>query len=653
MTNQDGFTAIDALELLEKDDLIAMLKRMVNGGVTLSFHGKRSAMEISRKVRPRVTRRLRDLHVGSPSDQCKNLLVEGENLQAMVTLYKYRGQIDLIVTDPPYNTGQFFRYNDRWDEDPNDPDLGTLVTMEDGSRHTKWIKAMLPRLQMMHAMLKPQGVIAICIDDNELFHLGQMMDEVFGEHNRLAIINWQKTTPKNDAGHVSTITEYVLVYAKDKDLSKTGQLARGAKSNVRFHNQDNDVLGPWKQDNLTARSGSEKNRYSLQSPFTGEFHHSENRFWAYKREKMKAWLEEWGSEYEDADIGDGRGKALVLKGFNGKNSKQVLKHAAEAANERLVNGNWPFLYWGMDGLQKPVRKTRELLVKTGAVPTSFWIDEDEVPLELGAVSWLAAQSGRSRDGIEELGAIVGKDHKFETVKPLKLIRKIVQLWCPANGLVMDPYAGSGTTGHAVLELNHETDSDRRFILIEQGRPDNGDKYARTLTWQRLSNAITGERPDKTGHMTKSATPLGGGFEFRALTSQIDAKAVLSMKKDDLIDVVITSHWDTGSRNSPNLIRIEDPKFSYLVGMNQQKEGYFIIWNNGGPVGQLDVKSYNLLLQDAKKAEIKPPFHVYARYELYQSKNVRFYKIPDKILAHLGLNENSDSFNDGDATEVAS
>ena len=210
---------------------------------------------------------------------------------------------------------------------------------------------------------------------------------------------------------------------------------------------------------------------------------------------------------------------------------------------------------------------------------------------------------------------------------------------------MDPYAGSGTTGHAILELNGETESDRRFILVEQGRPDNGDKYARTLTWQRLKNAITGERPDKHGKLSQSATPLGGGFEFRMLTSQIDAKAVLSMKKDELIDVVITSHWDTNSRNSPNLIRVEDPKISYLVGKNQQGEGYFIIWNNGGPVGQLDVKSYNILLQDAKKADLKPPYHVYARYEVYQSKNVRFYKIPDKILAHLGLNENSDSYND--------
>jgi len=187
------------IDLLDQEDLVRLVKSLLSGGVALTFHGKRSAQEISRKVRPRVMRREPRLHVGSPSDQSRNLLIEGENLQTMVTLYKYRGEVDLIVTDPPYNTGQQFRYNDRWDEDPNDPDLGTLVAKEDGSRHTKWIKAMVPRLQMMKAMLKPSGVIAICIDENELFHLGMLMDEIFDEDNRLAIINWQKAhSPKND-----------------------------------------------------------------------------------------------------------------------------------------------------------------------------------------------------------------------------------------------------------------------------------------------------------------------------------------------------------------------------------------------------------------------------------------------------------------------
>src|SRR5690606_19426255 len=118
-------------------------------------------------------------------------------------------------------------------------------------------------------------------------------------------------------------------------------------------------------------------------------------------------------------------------------------------------------------------------------------------------------------------------------------------------------------------------------------------------------------------------PLGGAFEYRLLTKQIDAKTVLSMKKDELVDVVITSHWEESNRNGPGLVRVEDPKYKYLVGMNDRgDEGYFIIWNGEGPVGQLDRDTYKDVLKDAERAGLKPPYHVYARYEVYQSPNVR-------------------------------
>jgi adenine-specific DNA-methyltransferase len=248
---------------------------------------------------------------------------------------------------------------------------------------------------------------------------------------------------------------------------------------------------------------------------------------------------------------------------------------------------------------------------------------------LDSQSWDHEESGHSDGAKKELDAVVGNSHGFDAVKPLRLMKKIIQLWCPPQGLVLDPYAGSGTTGHAVLELNQEVGAERRFILIEQGSPGNGDKYARSLTWQRLHNVITGQRPGPDGKLTNGAEPVPGGFEFRMLTRQIDAKTVLSMKKDELADVVITSHWDMGRRGSTNLIRIDDPKFSYLVGRNEQGEGYFIIWNNGGPVGQLDRDSYRIVLKDAEKANIKPPYHVYARYEVYQSRNCSFGKYPTK------------------------
>jgi len=181
---------LSILEGLSHEELIALVEQVIGGGITVTFSGKANATRIARKVRPRVVRRIKALSVGDAASQAANLLIEGDNLQAMATLYRERGQVDLILTDPPYNTGNDFRYNDRWEEDPNDPGMGDLVSADDGARHTKWMRFMWPRLQMMRSMLKPGGVFAICIDYRELFHLGEMLDEVFGESNRLAIINW-------------------------------------------------------------------------------------------------------------------------------------------------------------------------------------------------------------------------------------------------------------------------------------------------------------------------------------------------------------------------------------------------------------------------------------------------------------------------------
>lgn len=657
---------INAVEFMDRDDLLKMVKSLMNHGISLNFHGKRTAQEIDKKVRPRQTQIRRDLSVGTPEEQARNMIIEGENLQAMVTLYKERGQVNLILADPPYNTGQYFRYNDKWDTDPNDPDLGQLVKMEDGSRHTKWMKAMLPRLNMMKAMLKPNGVLAICIDDNELFHLGMMLDEVFGEENRIAIINWQKSyAPKNDSRHVSTATEYVLVYAKDKSLAETGLDARTDEMNKKYKNPDNDPYDIWRSDNPTSRDRRDHDRYGIQSPFTGTIHYPGSASWRIPRSNMKAFLEAWGTKYEQRDINDGRAKAFVIKDApipqlspdqnldnepvlvnEGVYNHLTIQYARSNAERVRDTQVWPFLHFLKNGHGRPGVKRYLKDVKKGRVPLTYWADEEyEEITEIGSQSWDHEESGHSQSGINELDAIVGKGHEFTTVKPLKLFKKIIQLWCPPNGLVLDPYAGSGTTGHVILELNSDTNADRRFILIEQGSPERGDKYARSLTQERLRRVICGERADAASKSLLAAEPLPGGFQFRVLKKKIDSKTVLTMKKDELIDLVITSHWENSRRGGCGLIRVEDGGYKYLVGCNEQNEGYFVIWNGGDTIGQLDQTSFATVVQEAKKANYKQPYHVYARYEIYQSRNVVFYKIPDKILAHLGLNENSDPFNE--------
>jgi adenine-specific DNA-methyltransferase len=520
---------------------------------------------------------------------------------------------------------------------------------------------------MMKAMLKSSGVLAICIDDSEIFHLGMMLDEVFEERNRLGIINWQKTySPKNDSRHVSSATEYVLVYAKNIEEAKTGLLNRTEDMNAKYKNPDNDPDGLWTSGDPCARTPAERDRYAIQSPFNGALLYPGTGSWRFAKKDMKTYLEKWGSKYVEKDIGDGRSKALVIEKApvplippdqNLDNNSKVIfsgnipleiRNAEKKAIKIRDNGVLPQLHFLKDGYGRPRIKRYLNQVKAGKVPLTFWADEDYDELfQLDCQSWEHAESGHSQTGINELDYIVGKGHNFTTVKPLKLFEKIIQLWCPPNGTILDPYAGSGTTAHAVLELNYTTGSDRKFILIEQGSPENSDKYAKTLTWERVKRAVTGERVDQDGTVKKLEEPLGGGFTFQILTGRIDGKVIMSMKRDEMVDLIVATHWDTGKKNNINLQRIDEKGYLYCVGKNVVDEGYFIVWENSGKnVGALDYITYGKIVDEAKKAKLKTPYHVYARYEVYQDKkNVVFYKIPDKILAHLGLNENSERFNE--------
>ncbi len=345
-----------ALSELTRDELLALVEAP-QPGIRIQFPGKDVARQLARCVRPRVSRAIAKYSVGDPEEQARNLVIEGDNLQALVSLYQHRGQVDLLLTDPPYNTGNDWRYNDRWDTDPNDPGLGDWVGPDDIGRHTKWMKFMYPRLQMMRAMLKPTGVLAICIDHRELFRLGQMLDELFGERNRLGIINWQKSyAPRNDNKHVSTATEYVLVYSKDLDLAKTGLLDRTESMDSRYKGQDDDPR-PWASDNPTAGSAATHAGmvYAIQSPFTGQLYYPpEGRCWGNEKKFMRQWLQEWGSPYVEKDLKDSKAKALVLKGARiywvdgvptPDPADPVVKRARQQAEAVHKTRLWPHLYF--------------------------------------------------------------------------------------------------------------------------------------------------------------------------------------------------------------------------------------------------------------------------------------------------------------------
>lgn len=640
---------LDDLDLLTKEELIELLKERADAGVKVTFPGKAKVRRFIRRVRPRVQRTVVKYSVGSEAEQSRNLLVEGDNLHALVTLYRERGHVDLILTDPPYNTGNDFRYNDKWDDDPNDPGVGELVAADDTAKHTKWMKFMYPRLQMMHAMLKPGGVLAICIDHRELFHLGQMLDELFKEKNRLAIINWQKSySPRSDKEHVSTATEYVLVYAKDEERAKTGLLPRSDEMDARYQTRDGDERR-WKSGDLSAGKAKQNQPmvYAIQSPFTGELHYPpENRVWSMAQREIKRILAGWDVEYVESDLGDDAERARIA-GVPVKDVKPHVKAlvvkgdlaaAKKKAEKALASKPWPVIYFGVTGKGRPTHKRYLEDVKAGLVPMTYWADDDhELPVALGTVSWAHAQSGHSQTGIDELSAIVGRDHAFRTAKPLRLFQKIIQLWCPPNGLVLDPFAGSGTTGHAVLALNHLAGSERRFILIEQGAPQRGDSYARSLTADRLNRVISGDWVDGNG------VALGGGYSFRELQKQVDSAALLDMEREEMVDTVIASYFDSTRRRGPSLERFPGADYAYLVAKNGDNEGFYLVWDGPDKNTDLTEAVYEACVEEGRRAELKPVYHVYARLNLFSTEGVRFYQIPDRILADFGLDVQTESY----------
>lgn len=673
------FTKIPAMDYdsLPRATLIRLLQEQEaaardagKDGIVMNYTGRTAPWQIIRMVKPKLSKIVKKLSVGDEAHQALNEIWDGENLSTMVTLYKHRGQVDLILTDPPYNTGEDFRYNDKWDKDPNDPDLGDLVPRDDGSRHSKWLKFMAPRLWMMREMLKPGGVIAICIDHRELYRLGMLMDEIFKEENRIGIINWQKAyAPKSDTGGkkggVSTATEYVLVYAKDGERAKTQMTARTEAMDARYGDNADGDLHEWKSGDASGPKAvtHRKMVYGIQSPFTGEIYYPpEGRCWANEKKTMKAWLEAWGHPYQEKWIDDGnvissnegnfQVKSLVLKGMSFKQGQpaggtKIIDSSSSLANERMASGTWPPLFFGLTGKTGPQLKRYLKDVKKGKVPMTYWADEDyDVPLDIESQSWDHEESGHSQTGVAELDAVVGRGHGFQTVKPLKLIKKIIQIWCRPDGLVLDPFAGSGTTGQAVIELNDETSANRNFILIEQGNTEKGDHYARSLTAERVRRVVNGD------FAAGRRSPLPGGFRFIELKKEkIDAGAVNALAREEMIDLLLTSYWNKAEKAKSYLRRLPLASHRHLFAVNSKNEGFFLIWDSPEQPSMLSRDAFKRIVEEAKASGLASRYHIYATIAPYTGSNIEFYKIPDSVLEHIGFNPRSDAYNNENFEEA--
>lgn len=410
---------------------------------------------------------------GDPNSEQYNFLLEGDNLHSLRLLEKtHRGKIDVIYIDPPYNTGsRDFRYDD------------AFVDSMDGFRHSKWISFMEKRLFVAKALLRSTGVIFISIDDNECAQLKLLCDEIFGEDCFVADVSWQRTySTRNDSKGIPAEVEHILVYSKSIDWQPR-KLPRTAEMDSRYSSPDNDPRS-WKAGDASAPGAATHTGmvYAIQHPITGKLLYPPNgRCWTFGQPQMYEILSLW-AEYELRDINDYERRSEIcgtISNVPEAISAIMLKENTDDTHRKAQNfysrGSWPLLYFTSKG--------------KGGLACKRYLDN--VGGKLATNLWLFDEVGHTDGAKKQLKDIFGGKTPFDTPKPTTLITRILQISAGKDCIVLDFFAGSGTTGQAVLELNKEDGGHRRFILCT----NNENGICESVTYPRTKTVITGKRQD--------------------------------------------------------------------------------------------------------------------------------------------------------------
>ena len=355
-----------------------------------------------------------------------NLIVQGDNLHALKALLPlYAGKVDCIFIDPPYNTG-----NEGWcySDNVNAPMIKEWfntnpVGIEDGLRHDKWCAMMWPRLRLLHELLADDGSFWLTLDDNEFQRGRSLLDEIFGEKGFVACIAWQARYSVSSDAAVSNSHNYVLIYSKQPETwaKLRNQLPKDELQQSRYSNPDNDPNGPWRSIPWDA---AEERDESLSYPI----------FTLKGTERRPPPRRHWSGTIDKWE-----------------------KKVAEGVE-----------YFGKDGDGVPAYK--KYLKDAGLVVPVTW--------------WPHLNSGHTDEASKELTRF-GLDTPFDTPKPVRLLSKILTIATNENSIILDSFAGSATTAHAVLEANKRDAGNRRFILVEM------EDYADGLTAERVRRVING------------------------------------------------------------------------------------------------------------------------------------------------------------------
>jgi len=457
------------------DKLRATLGDLVDDGperYTFTWAGKRDAIRLLQAPTRATLVPCREESVSF--DGTQHLFIEGDNLEVLKLLYKpYFGRVKMIYIDPPYNTGNDFIYPDNY-TDPLATYLqltgqqdaeGNLLTSNpetSGRYHSTWLSMMYPRLFLARQLLREDGVIFVSIDDHEVHNLRLLMNEVFGEENFVASVIWQKVySPKSSARHLSEDHDYIVVYARNAETWVPSLLPRTAEMDARYSNLDNDHRGPWKPSGLDARNPYSRGIYSITCP-SGRVIPGppSGSYWRVSEEKFR-----------------------------------------ELDRDNRI-------WWGMDGNSVPAIKRFLSEVKPGKVPQTLWTYEEV---------------GHTQEAKKELLEFVqfeNTDNVLDTVKPARLMQRMLQLATTIEDgdIVLDFFAGSASTAHAVLKQNREDGGSRRSICVQLPEPlpvpEHTLKTIADIGKERIRRVIAQMQREREGQLPLETreTPEDLGFK---------------------------------------------------------------------------------------------------------------------------------------------
>lgn len=431
-----------------------------------------------------------DKSIGN-ADFDQNLIIHGDNLEALKALMPmYAGKIDCIYIDPPYNTkNENWRYNDN----VNSPLIKEWIASnpingEDMLRHDKWLSLMFPRIKLLHELLSEKGVIFISIDDNELHNLNLVLEEIFGEQNWIGTVIWKNVTDNNPT-NISIEHEYIICYAKDKQLVE--KIWKTKVSDVK-----NKLIEIGQEINSQYKVKNE-----LQTAYTKWFKENKQFLWPLDRYKY----------IDDGGVYTGS-QSVHNPGREGYRYNVIHPVTHLPCKEPLMGYRFP--QETMDQLLKDNKiifgEDHTKIIELKVYAHEY---EDKLPSVINL---------DGRVGSYELKEIFPELNKvFDNPKPTQLISQILSFATKPDSIILDSFAGSGTSAHAILSMNKQDQGNRKFILIEC------EDYANTLTAERVRRVIKGVSSAKNEELKAG---LGGGFTYCTLGKPLDMDKILLGKE---------------------------------------------------------------------------------------------------------------------------